>query len=74
VIISPSAPGSAPDAIISYAGGVLWISCGRRYASATVNERILFEGVRYAMFDGDVISISRGNDVIVRCPALERAA
>jgi hypothetical protein len=52
---------------------VLWISGGRRYTTAKVNERMLGEDMRYALFDADVISIGRGNDVLVRCPALERA-
>jgi hypothetical protein len=62
-VVDPEPGASA--AVLTQAGGALWISIARDYASAAVNHSTLFDRTRQPLFDGDVITL-QGCAAVVR--------
>jgi hypothetical protein len=57
-------PPDMSAAVLTQAGGTLWMSIARDYASAAVNHRNLFDRTRQPLFDGDIITLQERSAIV----------
>jgi hypothetical protein len=64
LVVDP--PPGTSGTMLTQAGGALWLSIARDYASVRLNHRILFDRTRQPLFDGDLITLGGERSAIVR--------